>query len=427
VDSVSTNQLTGQSSPVLAFVPFSVCIEIGFWLCAACVLYTYAGYPLLLMLLARWRSRPVCAQGPPPRSVSLVIAAHNEEHAVERRLTELTNLLDMSGLRGEVILVSDGSTDGTVPLARAFTKDRVRVLELPERVGKALALNAGCALAEHEIIVFADIRQTWEPDALCLLLENFADPQVGAVSGDLLLRDTSGVLAGVALYWRYEKFLRRLEGRIQSVVGVTGAISAVRRQLFRPIPAGTLLDDVYWPLQVVLQGYRVIHDRRAIAYDRLPENPRDEFRRKVRTLTGNWQLLTRLPATLHPCRNPIWLQFVSHKLLRLLVPWALLGSLFTSAVLAGPVYQMAFVFQVTFYLLGLIGLWPVLAERSRLASAAGSFLVLNGAAWLAFWVWLSGKAERSWHKTSYQQSAFSRQPDTRQTDGEPAEQLSLFG
>ncbi len=163
--------------------------------------------------------------------------------------------------------------------------------ELPARVGKAAALNAGCALAEHEIIVFADIRQTWEADALLLLLENFADPSVGAVSGDLLLRDADGVLAGVALYWRYEKMLRRLEGRVWSVVGATGAISAVRRQLFCAIPPGTLLDDVYWPLCVALQGFRVIHDRRAIAYDRLPSRTRDEFRRKVRTLSGNFQLL----------------------------------------------------------------------------------------------------------------------------------------
>src|SRR6185437_2957674 len=193
--------------------------EMCFWLCAACVLYTYAVYPLLLALLARWRGRPVCAMGSLPRSVSIVVAAQNEEQAVDRRLTELTGLLKSSGLSGEVILVSDGSTDGTVELARMHTKDCVRVRELPDRVGKAAALNAGCALAEHEIIVFADIRQTWEPDALRLLLENFADPTVGAVSGDLLLRDAAGVLAGVAMYWRYEKTLRRWESRIWSGVG----------------------------------------------------------------------------------------------------------------------------------------------------------------------------------------------------------------
>jgi cellulose synthase/poly-beta-1,6-N-acetylglucosamine synthase-like glycosyltransferase len=376
-------------------------LEIVFWLCAACVLYTYAGYPLLLVLLARWHGRPVRAAGPPPRSVSIVVAAHNEETSVDRRLAELTGLLEASGLGGEVIVVSDGSTDATAALARAHTKGRVRVCELPERAGKAAALNEGCALARHEILVFADMRQTWEPDALRLLLENFADPAVGAVSGDLLLCDAAGVLAGVALYWRYEKMLRRLEGRVWSVVGATGAISAVRRPLFRPIPPGTLLDDVYWPMRVALQGYRVVHDRRAVAYDRLPPRARDEFRRKVRTLSGNFQLAARLPALLLPWRNPIWLPFVSHKLLRLLVPWALLGLLAAAALLPGDVYRALLACQIAGYLLGLAGLVPVVAARSRLASAAGSFLVLNGAAWLAFWVWLSGRAGRSWHKAVY--------------------------
>ena len=385
-----------------------LCIKIAFWMCTVCVVYTYAGYPLLLRLLARWRGRPVCAEGPPPRSVSIIIAAHNEEQTVSRRLKELTGMFEASGLDGEIILVSDGSTDGTAPLARVFTKERVKVCELPSRLGKAAALNKGWALSEQEILVFADIRQTWEPDALQLLLENFADPHVGGVSGDLLLRDAAGLLAGVAMYWRYEKMLRRLEGRIKSVVGVTGAISAVRRSLFQPIPPGTILDDVYWPLRVALQGYRVIHDHRAIAYDRLPPKTRDEFRRKVRTLCGNFQLLTRLPDALVPWRNPIWLQFISHKVLRLLVPWMLLMLLVSSSILPGPLYRMALISQIAIYGLGLLGLIPTLAERSRLASAAGSFVVLNSAAWLAFWVWFSGKSERSWHKAEYQQLVESR-------------------
>jgi biofilm PGA synthesis N-glycosyltransferase PgaC len=389
-------------------------ITIGFWLCAGCVVYTYAAYPLLLWLLARWRRRPVCMEGPPPRSVSIIVAAHNEEQAVARRLKELTGLLEAGGLSGEVILVSDGSTDGTVPLARVFTKERVRVCELPSRAGKAAALNAGCALSEQEILVFADIRQTWEPDALHLLLENFADPRVGGVSGDLLLRDADGVLGGVALYWRYEKMLRRLEGRINSVVGVTGAISAVRRRLFQPIPPGTILDDVYWPLRVALQGYRVVHDRRAVAYDRLPPKTSDEFRRKVRTLSGNFQLLTRLPDALLPWRNPIWVQFLSHKVLRLLVPWALLALLAASALLPSPLYRLALISQMVFYGLGLLGLIPALGKHSRLASAAGSFLVLNSAAWLAFWVWLSGKSEQSWHKAEYHQPSAIRAAPLRE-------------
>jgi poly-beta-1,6-N-acetyl-D-glucosamine synthase len=238
-------------------------------------------------------------------------------------------------------------------------------------------------------------------------LENFVDPCVGGVSGDLLLLDATGALTGVALYWSYEKMLRRLEGRINSVVGVTGAISAVRRRLFQTLPQGTILDDVYWPLQVVLQGYRVIHDRRAVAYDHLPPKTRDEFRRKVRTLSGNFQLMTRLHAVLLPWRNPVCLQFVSHKVFRLLVPWALQVLLVTNALLTGPRYRFALALQTTMYGLGLLGLIPALGAQSRLASAASSFIALNSAAWLAFWVWITGRAGQSWNKTSYRQSSLS--------------------
>src|SRR5262249_22324823 len=154
-----------------------------------------------------------------------------------------------------------------------------------------------------------------------------------------------GVMAGVGLYWRVEKCLRKLESRLHSMVGVTGAICAVRRELFRPVPPGTLLDDVYWPMQVALQGHRVVHDERAHADARLPEKARDEFRRKVRTLSGNFQLVARLPETLAPWRNPLCWQFISHKLMRLAVPWALLAMLILSWFLPEPVYEAAFWIQ----------------------------------------------------------------------------------
>src|SRR5262249_37697191 len=160
-----------------------------------------------------------------------------------RRLEELTQLLHGSGLPGEVIVVSDGSTDRSVEVARRFADRGVRVLELVPNQGKAAALSLGIAETRHEIVVFADARQRWADDALQRLVENFADPRVGAVSGDLVLEAAPGVMAGVGLYWRYEKWLRRTESQLASQVGVTGAISAARRALLPPlIPTGTLLD-----------------------------------------------------------------------------------------------------------------------------------------------------------------------------------------
>jgi cellulose synthase/poly-beta-1,6-N-acetylglucosamine synthase-like glycosyltransferase len=375
-------------------------IETIFWAAAALVAYTYLVYPLLLLVAVRLRARPV-QRGPFTGTVSFVLAAHDEVHRVAARRDELSALLKAGGVKGEVVIVSDGSTDATAAAARTGADDGVRVLELTENVGKAEAISRAVASAATDIIVFADARQRWAADALALLLENFADPAVGGATGDLCLESAPGVTAGVGLYWRYEKAVRKLEARLHSTVGATGAISACRRELFRPIPPRTILDDVYWPMRVVMQGHRVVHDGRAKAFDRLPDRPRDEFRRKVRTLSGNFQLVARLPSLLVPWRNPLWLQFVSHKLLRLAVPWLLIAMLAASAVLSGPIYRIALVAQLLAYVLALAGLHPKVAARLRLASAAASFVVLNAAAGVAFWVWLLGRAEASWHKVTY--------------------------
>jgi biofilm PGA synthesis N-glycosyltransferase PgaC len=378
-------------------------LEIVFWIAFGVVGYTFAGYPLMLALAMRLWHRPWQA-GPVQASVSIAIAVHNEERTLSRRLEELSALMRATGLPGEIIVVSDGSTDSSVAVAQTFASQGVRVIALAQNMGKAAALSHAIAEARHDIIVFADARQRWADDALVRLLENFADPRVGAVSGDLVLEAAPGVMAGVGLYWRYEKWLRRTESGIASQVGVTGAISAARRALLPPtIPPGTLLDDVYWPLWIAMHGYRVVHDERARAYDRLPDRPRDEFRRKVRTLAGNYQMMMLLPGSLLPWRNPVWPQWVSHKLLRLVVPWALLAMLASSAWLAleaNILYGGAFAAQTLGYGLALLGLTPA-ATRVRLLGAGASFLVVNMAAWLAFWVWISGQARQSWRKVDY--------------------------
>jgi poly-beta-1,6-N-acetyl-D-glucosamine synthase len=377
-----------------------------FWAAMAFVIYAYAFYPLLMAALARITPKPVRQCEDYPLAATVVIAAYNEAATIGRRICEFLTLLHATSPPGNLIVVSDGSTDRTAELARESAGERVRVIELPRNMGKAVALNAGCAAADNPILVFADSRQSWAPDALGKMLRNFADPSVGAVSGDLELRAESGVMGGVGLYWRYEKWLRRNEALVHSTVGATGAISAVRRELFQEIPGGTILDDVYWPLNVAMKGFRVVHEPQAKAFDRLPGNPRDEFRRKVRTLSANFQLARRLPRALNPWRNPIWFQFVSHKLARLIVPWALLAMLVCSAIAPGLFYRMAFWAQVALYVLGLLGLSKNVGKRLRIASAAGSFLVLNAAAWLGFWVWLTGRTGQSWKKVNYAHTNF---------------------
>ena len=375
---------------------------ILFWFSFALVAYAYLLYPALLVLATKLFARPI-KRGAFTGSLAVIVSAHNEESRIASRRDELLSLLRRTGLSAELIIVSDGSSDRTADAARGGPNDPLRIIKLRENVGKAQAMNTAAASATADILIFADVRQHWADDAIERLIENFADPAIGGVSGDLQLESPEGGNAGVGVYWRYEKAIRKLESRLHSCVGATGAICAVRRELFRPIPPRTILDDVYWPLNVVLQGRRVIHDGRARAFDRLPEKSRDEFRRKVRTLSGNFQLVMRLPQLLLPWSNPIWLQFFSHKLLRLAVPWSLLLMLILSALLPGTIYHVLFFAQLAGYLLALVGANRNVAARLRLASAASSFVVLNTAAWVAFWVWITGRSAGSWNKTVYAQ------------------------
>src|SRR5262245_45418129 len=234
-------------------------LAVLFWACALLVLYAYVGYPLLVWWLAR-RSGPAPArpawsdaEGPP---VTLLIAVHNEEGIIAQRLENVL-AAQYPADRLRVVVASDGSTDRTNEVVCGYANRGVRLLAFSQKRGKAATLND--ALAEitrgggamtADVVVLADVCQTWALDAVRRLLENFADPAIGAVSGDLVIESAPGVLAGVGAYWRYEKWLRRQESRAGSMVGVSGSICAVRRHLFRPIPAGTILDDMYWPLRV---------------------------------------------------------------------------------------------------------------------------------------------------------------------------------
>lgn len=366
------------------------------------VAYSYVGYPIVLYVWAKLRPRRHDARPTARRSVSIVIAARNEESNIARRVNELARHLNTFELDGQIIVVSDGSTDRTAEAAaNSTTLVPVQVVALAQNVGKAAAISVGCAHAKNEIIILADARQTWAKDAILRLVENFADPKVGGASGELILESSPGVQAGVGLYWKYEKWIRRTEAVVGSTVGVSGSICAVRRELFAGIPAGTILDDVYWPMDVASKGYRIVHDCRAHAFDRLPPKSRDEFRRKVRTLSGNFQLIARRPSLLLPWRNPIWFQFVSHKLMRLGVPWAMLAML-ACTILHGSLAGYALlVAQLAFYAAGIAAALGGDRVKFFLSSPIASFIMLNAAAWTAFWVWISGRATRSWNKTIY--------------------------
>jgi len=363
-----------------------------FWGAAGLIGYTYLGYVAWLWLRSRLQPRPVLRMPQEPQ-VSIVMVVRNEEQVLDRKMRNLLEL-DYPPDRIQIVVVSDGSTDGTEAILREHARDaRVQVVMNQLSRGKASGLNDAMELAQGEIVVFSDARQKIELGAVRLLMEDFADADVGGVSGELMLGDPeSGEAAeGVGLYWRIEKQIRILEGASGSVVGATGALYAVRHELLTPVPAGTILDDVYLPMHVVKQGKRVVFERRARAWDSPNGVGRREFYRKVRTLGGNYQLLQMAPWLLSS-KNPLRFEFVSHKLLRLLVPFALVGLLVSSALLEGPFYRACLWVQVAFYALSLLALAHVrLGVLGRVADPAKTLVLLNVAALVAFTRFITGR------------------------------------
>jgi glycosyltransferase involved in cell wall biosynthesis len=391
-------------------------LRVCFWGSVLLLAYTHVGYPLLIWAWSRLRPRPARSGQGEPR-VTVLVVAYNEAARVARRLDNLL-ALDYPRERLQILLASDGSTDGTAERAAAHARGRVDVIHYPTRRGKPAVLNATLPKATGEIVVLADARQVFAPTAIRALASRFADPAVGAASGELVLADAGrGETAGkgIGFYWRYEKLIRRCEGLVDSTIGATGAIYAIRRHLFERIPDDTILDDVVIPVRVVRRGYRVTFEPAARAYDRVSPTPTEEFRRKVRTIAGTFQLFARERWLLNPAQNRLWLQTVSHKGLRLLGPPLLGLALATNLALASdPFYRATLAAQIAFYAAALGG-FILKRRRTHVALAAPYvFCLLNWATVVAFVRFLGGRQRVTWDMES------RRPADVEQASNEAA-------
>lgn len=337
-----------------------------FWLCALALLHTFVGYPLMVVAQARWRARPVHRTAWTP-TVSAIVAVHNGAAEVEARLANLAALDYPPGLL-DIVVVCDGCGDDSAERCRRLGDERLQVLEFSRRRGKAACLNDAVGAARGEVLLMLDVRQRLEPQALRELVACLADPAVGVVGGELCFEDPqSGFARSVDAYWRYETLIRRSESASGSMIGVSGALYAMRREVFQPLPEGTVLDDVLVPMRAARAGWRVVFEPRARAWDRPSTQPAQEQRRKIRTLAGNFQLVQLAPWLLSPTRNPLWFRFASHKLLRLLAPWLVLLLALSSALLA----TTSLLCAITLAAL-LAGVAMVLA--AKLAPAVGRWL-----------------------------------------------------
>ena len=375
-------------------------LDVVFFSFLFIVFHTYVGYPLLLTIWAMTRRRPLIRRYCTP-PVTIVIAAWNEERHIAARIENCLQQV-YPHERLEIIVVSDGSTDETSSIVRSFAARGVCLVELETRMGKAVALNVGVAAAHGEIVVFADARQSFSTTAVRELVANFSDPSVGAVSGELILESTTAgpTAEGVGLYWTIEKWIRQKEASIDSIVGATGAIYAIRRHLFEALPPGTILDDLLTPMRIVMRGFRIVFEGRALAFDRVSHDYSSEFKRKVRTLAGNYQAISLCPGLIKPWTNRLYLQFMSHKVCRLMAPGALVGLLVTNLAHLGGWYTVFMVVQTACYAMALAG-WGLsrMGVRERLTGAAFTFCLLNYAAVMGAIQFLKAETVR-WEKAS---------------------------
>lgn len=373
-------------------------MKILFWLCLLFIFYTYLGYPLILWVWGKIKIRPVHKRYIEP-FVSMVIAAFNEERFISQKLTNCLQL-DYPKDKLEIIVVSDGTDDGTNDIIQGFQTKGVKVLSYPERRGKPTALNLGVAETRGEIILFTDARQILDKSSIRELVANFSDPQIGSVSGELMLisEDRNVSSEGMGLYWKMEKWMRERESQIHSMLGATGAIYAIRRSLFTPIPQETILDDMIIPFQGILKGYRAIFDRSAKAYDISTKDLREESKRKVRTLGGNFQLIKIEPRLMDPFSNPVFFQFISHKVFRLIVPFAMGLCFLSNLFLSSTFYILTLIVQCLFYLGAILAPWAPENHFGKIMKGAKIIVEMNLAAIKGLYRFVTNSQLSVWEK-----------------------------
>jgi cellulose synthase/poly-beta-1,6-N-acetylglucosamine synthase-like glycosyltransferase len=381
-----------------------VMITSVFWVCLVLVVYAYFGYPLLIWCVARWFGRrnllPVATHDDLP-SLTVLIAAYNEEAVLEERLR---NALAMDYPRGklEIVVASDGSTDGTAEIVRRYAGCGVRLLEYRTRRGKAAVLNAAFRELKGDIVILTDANTHTDPQAARKLVRWFRNPQVGVVCGRLVLSDCTTGRNLDSLYWKYETFIKQSEGRLGALLGANGAIYAIRRQVFAPIPNDTIIDDLVIPLLARLRtGCAIVYDRDAVAHEETAPDFGCEFRRRSRIGAGGFQSMGMLWKLLYPLQGWVAFTYCSHKILRWLGPFFLLGLVVSNLLLLEePFFQSLLLGQFGFYVVSALGACvPASIKPLRLFRLTTLFAGMNMALLVGFWRWLRGSQKAAWHRT----------------------------
>lgn len=381
--------------PVLTFVV---------WGCFALVVYVYVGYPCTIALLARGKGKPRLfdqSNDALLASLSVVVPAHNEEKWIRRKLENVL-ALDYPRDRFQVLVASDGCTDETVAITRQFASHGVEINHVPQRKGKTATLNRVVPTARGEIVLLTDANALLEKNVAKILAGHFQDPEVGCVTGERVCLPTeSSASTGEGLYWRYESWIKHSESRLGSCLGSNGQVLAFRKTLYPEIPV--IGDDFFVPMKILIStGAKVLFEPRAKAWIPAASVLGLELERKIRSHVSLFRDLPYLRQALNPFRSRIWWRFLSHHVLRLFVPLALVSAFALSALLwnTGLVYRSAFAAQATFYLFAAVGfLLQQAGVRIPLFYVPFYFVFANLGVLLSWVRWVRGKHQYAWQRT----------------------------
>ena len=377
--------------------------EIIFLISSGLIIYTYFGYPILLSIAGLILKKPVNKKKNCPH-VSIILSIFNEDVIIEDKIKNLLEL-DYPEEKLEILVGSDGSTDKTIDTLQKYKNHSIRIFNFKQRQGKISVINALVKEAAGEILFFTDARQMLKKDAILELVKNFSDLKIGAVSGELIMEDRGSdpSARSINLYWQYEKWIRKHESAIGSTIGTTGAIYAMRKNLYTPPPEDTTLDDVFIPLKVVEAGYRVIFDETALALDEVAHSAGEEYSRKVRTLAGNCQMLAQFKHMLNPLRSKIAIQLFSHKLMRLIAPFLLIIIFALNLTLIDKeIYKISLTTQTIFYCFAAVGIFLKKQGRVwKIFKLPYVFCTLNISAIEGIYRFIFNKQQITWQKTKY--------------------------
>lgn len=330
-------------------------LSLIFWSAIGFIVYTYLLYPLILYVIYNFKRRPPVSDIQHQPGVSIIISAYNEENIIEEKIK---NILEINYPKEkiEVLIGLDGCSDNTPEILKKYYGNFLHVIEFPNRRGKAAVLNDLVELAKSDIIVFSDANTIYESDAIENLVRHFHDPAIGGVCGklELLPHNKNIGSMGESMYWRYENMLKLMEGTINTTIGATGAIYAIRKSLYRNLPVHKIVtDDFLIPLHVVSQGQRVIFDHNAIGYEKTAENIQKEYSRKVRIGVANFVGLSEIKHLLKPRWKFIAFALWSHKIIRWFVPFLMLLILISNLGLVlvseKNIFNIILLLQIVFY------------------------------------------------------------------------------